>query len=1401
MPISNNFRRPQGRSVQPLWLRLALAGTLLTLLACPTLAASLQWIGVEPLMVGIDTDTGDLAAVRYRGETLAAGNAEGTLYDLRLDDQWQHTRGALKPKLAGVKQADARTWVVSITSKPWRLDFRYRFAGDAAELNRSVRIRYDGDDTPKLKGFWMAYPPLPVGPSACYFSPGHYPPQSYTGADLKPGVNRSFGQSSAPLVLELGPQRSLVWLLDESTPVSDRGSVSVRELAGAVRISQSFSVAARMKAGAEQEMGQASCYVVEGNAEAALRSIHAWMRRHGQTTPAGRPDWFRCAVLYSYHPGGTIGSQFRDLGGFEPATKLLDAIANLGANSVWIMPIEDASVYHPRDYYQFQPGLGTPDDYRRLVARAHALNLHVLQDCVPHGGRNSYPRAKQHPEWLAYNEDGSTLDYWCYDFNWPTWRKYMAEVARHYMTQYDIDGFRVDAVGGSRIPNWNPEIPYARASFAQMQGGLNMLRDLRAAVKSAKPEAGGLLAEVQGSIYGTAGDAIYDFTACYQAFHDLRRLPPDEFVVRLRRWLHEQQHAEVPDLIRLRHVESHDSLRSELWYGVQPSRAMFALSAWIHGMPLIYHEMELGNRAVIQRILAIRQSLPELCGGSADYQCIEAPAGVFACLRQEGSNASFVLVNLNPQATDAAIAVPVESLPDKHRTDLTLTDLWRGQSLSPVVTGSRLTFQVPLPPFGFTVCAARTGSRPSLPTTPQLPPASAPTAPITTPGEAPLAELSHGNWQATVGRNGLLQSYRIGGQPIVGPLDLFLPAALRSDRAATVVESSPGLVRCRLPIGGGLEVAYRTDGMGRLEISAHWPNGAPRDSRIYLPVIDARRWYARTTEGVLEDEYRPRHLTTDSARGNIYWRSQGTNVIYDSALRPICLGRTSGALGAVAVAGPMTLDFPDRPERVQWTDRIGPNQQLGAFLWWNNTEVPGGASNRLCVALGHAAPPDPIASSVAPVEWKNLGAWRLAAGGWEFENPHYRVRLSRQGTLSGLWTKQNGVETEVVRRADIYTDYGFGKERERYSASDDVEVATRLWVESDNAKPRLHAVFQGRLRGSQRFELIQPPVEYFCEYVFDGGASFRASSGIRPPTTAADAKAFLSAIVSLPSATRFAYFRQGVLLKGDRIAAGSTRNWQTKTGGQGLPDRIELHNEAGRLLALDELRYGGQPPINVFLQNTQLFLAWCDASPVSAQGATTWSWQSAVWTPGDRTPNAVGAPPRFAEATPRAILSDGDFESLAIATVVSQRTGQPLPGGDAVSAWRLPDGARLVAQPVHQGTAALEIVNTTGEYLLARQPIPGTALAAGTRWRLSAWVKAEDIRAGDASWKVGVLRFAVAAPKVSYISSPSLLGTFDWRKVSVEISVPPGAAVQAEAGLNGATGKMWVDDVVLEQLP
>ena len=75
-------------------------------------------------------------------------------------------------------------------------------------------------------------------------------------------------------------------------------------------------------------------------------------------------------------------------------------------------------------------------------------------------------------------------------------------------------------------------------------------------------------------------------------------------------------------------------------YGHAATTALFALTAFIEGFPLVLQELEDGRFEAVRRILRIRRAVPELMRGTGDYECVEAPDGVFACLREGGDGAS-----------------------------------------------------------------------------------------------------------------------------------------------------------------------------------------------------------------------------------------------------------------------------------------------------------------------------------------------------------------------------------------------------------------------------------------------------------------------------------------------------------------------------------------------------------------------------------------------------------------------------------------------------------------------------------------------------------------------------------------------------------------------------------------
>ena len=200
----------------------------------------------------------------------------------------------------------------------------------------------------------------------------------------------------------------------------------------------------------------------------------------------------------------------------------------------------------------------------------------------------------------------------------------MNGVARHYVKNFGIDGYRIDACGSSKIPNWNPDIPYGRASMALRQGGMNMQRAIREGARAENPNAA-TLAESGENVFSTVSDSLYDFTMCYSSMPMLRDSEPGTFVGHFRRWLHEQHWAGIPGQVLLRHIESHDSLRAEYRYGPEGMRAAMAAVSWIPGIPMVYQDMEDGHAPVFRRIFAIREALPELQGHEVDYLSVQSP--------------------------------------------------------------------------------------------------------------------------------------------------------------------------------------------------------------------------------------------------------------------------------------------------------------------------------------------------------------------------------------------------------------------------------------------------------------------------------------------------------------------------------------------------------------------------------------------------------------------------------------------------------------------------------------------------------------------------------------------------------------------------------------------------------
>ncbi len=720
---------------------------------------------------------------------------------------------------------------------------------------------------------------VPLGSVPCrngkggYFLPWTYPPAIRDARTFRTGARQAttpkFGGPGA-VVATSSDGWSCAVVADESAPHADRTRNGVIEQAEGLTLFADFQCAGHVHPGKPQTVGDVWIVFREGGGDAALNALPEWFRAVGQTTPDDREEAIRDTILYSTHPRGSGEDCGKDRRGFNGAAGYLPFVAALGCNAVWLRPVEDENPYVPRDYYALQKDAGDPEDFWRYSQTAHALGIKVWRDGVIHGGRNNSPRAKAHPDWLAYNRDGSVDPFWCYDFLQPGWLAYIAEFIRHETFRYDLDGWRLDAVSGSREPNWNPSVPYARASFAQLQGALAQTRSIRKALRSVKPH-GVTLAESHMSVLGTTCDAVYEDWGISQRFlEDVALRSPEAAVASYRRWLHEKRLASVPGLVFMRYVDNHDHVPCAARYGQAATLAMMAVISWIDGFPMVLNEHEDGCFEQLREIFRLRRALPELRRGEADFLSVQAPPGVFACLRSLPDAASVVLANFNPERARGEVAAP---------------------GFPP--------FQTDLPAYGYRVVRVKgrpvdavAGVRPN---------------PFTMPAECPVVPPAS--------EDGLAFALDTpeGSVPV--------KVELRERNKGWLARGGIKVVRTRTAAGWRIGLAD----LGRRD---------PKSLKLVISLPKSDRWFAHTAEGSFESPFLVRHPGYDDVDGKWTpgRRMRHGALRWDSETHPFGFTTDHACVGGVCGKQAVTLSGFSDGARVQIWDRSGRTPGLTVTL-------------------------------------------------------------------------------------------------------------------------------------------------------------------------------------------------------------------------------------------------------------------------------------------------------------------------------------------------------------------------------------------------------------------------------------------------------------------------------------
>jgi len=417
------------------------------------------------------------------------------------------------------------------------------------------------------------------------------------------------------------------------------------------------------------------------------------------------PEWVADAVFYQIFPERFCnGDRSNDPAGTSPWGDLptrenffggdlqgildkLDYLQKLGVNALYLNPIFAARTNHrydTTDYFKVDPLLGDNSLLKELVTQAHKRGMYVILDGVfNHCGDGFAPfqdvlkngAASEYADWFtvrSYPLRREPLNYLTcggcpylpkLNHAHRPVQEFILEVARYWINEAGIDGWRLDVPFKIGLPFW---------------------REFRQVVKAANPNAylvGEVWREAQPWVQGDAFDGVtnYRLRDIVLDYVNSNVLDGEDFGYELQTLL-SSHGAAAAAMLNL--LDSHDTARvlTTLKGDVERLRIALTIQMTLPGAPMIYYGDEVGMigetdpecrkcfpwdesqwnaqvAAMTRELIALRKVHPALRHGN--LQILTAFNGVLAYKMTAGVDE--VIVLLNPRETVRDLDVPVTS--------------------------------------------------------------------------------------------------------------------------------------------------------------------------------------------------------------------------------------------------------------------------------------------------------------------------------------------------------------------------------------------------------------------------------------------------------------------------------------------------------------------------------------------------------------------------------------------------------------------------------------------------------------------------------------------------------------------------------------------------------------------
>ncbi|MDQ3249083.1 MAG: glycoside hydrolase family 13 protein [Chloroflexota bacterium] len=403
------------------------------------------------------------------------------------------------------------------------------------------------------------------------------------------------------------------------------------------------------------------------------------------------PQWAHEAVVYHIFVDRFTGIENRwltpqEMNSFTGGTlrgiiDKLEYIVTLGVTTIWLSPIFRTPTYHgydTTDYYTVDPRFGSNADLHELVTAAHAHGLRVLLDFVanhtstefaPFVGAQANSNSA-YRDWFSFDPaykhgyraffDVKSMPQ--IDTDNPEARRFLIDAACYWLTEYGIDGYRLDYAAGPSHAFWS---------------------DFRAACRRAKPDCW-LFGEVT-----LAGDALRTYIGRLDGCLDfafarrVRQLcadaQPEITIGQFANAVERSRHFFGTDFALPSFIDNHDMNRF-LWVAGNDKRRlrlaaglMFALG----GPPVIYYGTEVGLSQpsskgswreesrhpmlwgeaqdsdlldYFKQLIALRRQHGALTAGSLRTHYLDNERGIWLVERMDGADRVLVAINVGEGA-------------------------------------------------------------------------------------------------------------------------------------------------------------------------------------------------------------------------------------------------------------------------------------------------------------------------------------------------------------------------------------------------------------------------------------------------------------------------------------------------------------------------------------------------------------------------------------------------------------------------------------------------------------------------------------------------------------------------------------------------------------------------------